>query len=127
MTRSAAQRGSTNTNSRGNVRDRAARKRRLLTRDGTGPDGWAVCSTCPTVVDFETMTVDCWPVPRCEGGRYGFSERTDGNTRIQCERCMGRQGATMTHAIHRAKRDARDALNLVTSLEQLARGELIDL
>lgn len=97
-------RGTTNRNVRGNARDRAARKRRLLTRDGTGPDGWALCATCPTVVDFDTMTVDCWPVPRCEGGKYGFSVKGDLGTRIQCERCASAQGGEMGTARRAARR-----------------------
>lgn len=117
-----AARGSTNSNTRGNSKQRAARRRRLLERDGTGPDGIALCSTCPTIVDFDTMTVDCWPVPRADGGQYGFSVKSDGGTRIQCERCACRQGGLMGSARREAKRKATfaDQVNaIIAAAEQI--------
>lgn len=85
-------RGTSNANMRGNSKDRRRRKQAMLDHYGNGE--WCLCATCPTVLDAETMTVDCWPVPRCEGGTYGVP--TDmSNVRPQCERCSWRQGGIM--------------------------------
>lgn len=94
-------RGTSNADDRGSSYARRQRKRNLLERDGTGPDGVALCATCPTLVDFETMTVDRI-VPGCEGGRYGPPSDTS-NCRIQCERCAPRQGGHLA-AQRRAER-----------------------
>lgn len=81
-----------NGNVRGSAAQRRERRRRLLERDGTGRDGIALCWECPTVVDFESMRVDC-VIPRCEGGKYGYKDLT--NNRIHCERCSNRQGGRL--------------------------------
>lgn len=107
MPRTTDRRSTSNANERGNNRDRARRKRNLLERDGTGPDGWALCVTCPIVVDFESMTVDRI-VPGCLGGKYG--PPTDlSNCRIQCERCSRKQGGTYGQERKRARRAERVA------------------
>lgn len=102
-------RGTSNANMRGNSTDRRRRKQNMLDHFGNGE--WCVCSTCPTVLDFETMTVDCWPVPRCEGGTYGVPSDM-GNVRPQCERCSWRQGGAMG-ARRKAARAAEKTVSLV--------------
>lgn len=97
----ASRRGTSNADERGSSHQRARRKRNLLERDGTGPDGLALCVTCPTIVDFESMTVDRI-TPGCEGGKYGPPSDTS-NCRIQCERCCARQGGYLA-ARRRAER-----------------------
>jgi 5-methylcytosine-specific restriction endonuclease McrA len=88
MTRTKAQRGRSNQNDRGSAAQRRARKQAVLNRDGTGT--WALCVTCPTVVDLDTMTLDRI-VPGMCGGTYALD-----NVQPQCERCSRRQGAYLT-------------------------------
>jgi hypothetical protein len=75
---------------RGNNRDRAARKLRLLREFGNGMK--APCSFCGAYVTFETMHVDRYPIPGAAGGRY-----VRGNVRPSCGPCNledgGRLGA----------------------------------
>ena len=66
-------RGTTNSNARGSSRDRLARKVWLLATFSKrlGP-GRAKCAFrgCPTILTLETITVDRYPIPGCEGGTY---------------------------------------------------------
>jgi hypothetical protein len=80
-----ATRGTSNTNERGSAANRAARKRWLLREFGDGQT--ATCSTCPAVLDLTSITVDRYPLPGCEGGRY-----IHGNIRPQCSPCASKQG-----------------------------------
>ena len=104
---SHAPRGTSNANDRGNVHDRRKRKQALLERDGNGE--WALCSTCPTIVDFESATVDRYPLAGADGGKYG--PPTDlSNVRLQCERCASKQGGHMgAERRTRTKPEARRA------------------
>lgn len=88
-------RGSTNTNTRGSAASRRARKQWLL---GTFGDGVrALCSFgCGTYVTFETMQVDCHPIPRVFGGRY-----VRGNIRPACAPCNIAHGIELREAIKR--------------------------
>lgn len=88
MTRTKAQRGRSNRNERGSAAQRRVRKQAVLDRDGNG--AWALCVTCPTVVDLGSMTLDRI-IPGMFGGTYALD-----NVRPQCERCSRRQGAFMT-------------------------------
>lgn len=94
MTR-AQPRGTSNTNDRGNAETRRRRKAWLLEQFGNGKR--ARCSTCPTWLTFDTVTVDRWPVAGCEGGRY-----VRGNIRPQCSPCACSQGGHLGAA----RRDA---------------------
>lgn len=60
-------RGTTNSNVRGNSKDRAARKTWLLQQFGDGVE--APCAFCGESLTFETVTVDRI-IPGCQGGRY---------------------------------------------------------
>lgn len=81
----ARARGTTNRNDRGSTRDRTARKRWLLTEFGDGQT--APCSFCQVGLDFESITVDRYPVPGAEGGRY-----VRGNIRPACGPCNSTHG-----------------------------------
>lgn len=77
-------RGTSNSDARGSSYARRKRKQAVLDRDGNGT--WALCVTCPTVVDFETMTLDRI-VPGVLGGTYALE-----NLQPQCDRCCALQG-----------------------------------
>lgn len=76
-------RGTSNSNSRGSAEARRARKRWLLSPEaGFGGDGVQVrCQFdgCTTMVTFDTMWVDRFPIPGCHGGTYAR-----GNIRPSC-------------------------------------------
>lgn len=84
-----APRGTTSENMRGNTLDRRRRKLFLLTEFGDGTI--APCAFCGTVLTFEKVTVDRFPVPGRLGGRY-----TRDNIRPACAGCntedQGRAG-----------------------------------
>lgn len=80
-------RGTSNTNDRGSALTRRRRKLWLLTEFGDGE--WALCAFgCGTFVNFETITVDRWPVLGIDGGRY-----VRGNIRPACAACNYGLGA----------------------------------
>ncbi len=71
---------------RGNARDRASRKTRLLDEFG---DGWHCrCVYCGRKLDWETLTQDRI-IPGCVGGRYRLS-----NLLPACRRCNGDKDET---------------------------------
>lgn len=78
-------RGTTNRNSRGSASDRRARKLWLLVTFGDGVK--APCSYCGGMVDFDTITVDRYPVMGCDGGTY----KRD-NIRPSCGTCNATHG-----------------------------------
>jgi len=88
VTRTKAERGRSNQNERGSAAQRRIRKQAVLDRDGNGE--WALCVTCPTVVDLDSMTLDRI-IPGMFGGTYVLD-----NVQAQCERCSRRQGAYLT-------------------------------
>jgi hypothetical protein len=100
---SHAPRGTSNGNDRGNVYDRRKRKLALLERDGNGE--FALCATCPTIVDFESATVDRHPIAGCDGGKYGPPSDLS-NVRLQCERCAAKQGGHLGAARRTANAQA---------------------
>jgi hypothetical protein len=86
-------RGTTNRNARGGAPQRRARKLWLLSpAAGFGGDGEKVaCSfDCGTMLDFETVTADRFPVAGCDGGGYA---RT--NIRPACLRCNSSEGGKL--------------------------------
>ncbi|GLE59563.1 hypothetical protein NJBCHELONAE_48760 [Mycobacteroides chelonae] len=91
-------RGTTNRNARGSAASRRVRKQYLL--DTFGDGATCSCSTCPVVLDFDTVTADRWPIAGIDGGTYRRN-----NIRPQCAACASRQGGFMS-AARRAKRKA---------------------
>jgi hypothetical protein len=88
-------RGTTNRNRRGSAADRAARRQWLLDTFGDGTTAACclrVSSKCQGTVTFETITVDRYPVPGCEGGTY-----RRGNIRPACGPCNAADGARLGH------------------------------
>lgn len=81
-------RGTTNTNARGNAADRRVRKQWLLDTFGDGET--APCAFCFGPVTLDTITVDRFPVPGCQGGRY-----VRGNIRPACGPCNSVHGAVL--------------------------------
>ena len=67
-------RSTSNSNSRGSAKQRRARKQWLLDQYGDGK--YAPCAmekhaaSCPGRVDFDSLTVDRWPISGVDGGRY---------------------------------------------------------
>lgn len=80
-------RGTSNTNARGSAQARRARKHFLLNKYGDGTT--ASCYRCPTILDFETITVDRI-IPGCEGGTYRRS-----NIRPACAPCNMQTGGQL--------------------------------
>jgi hypothetical protein len=91
-------RRATNTNSRGNSRDRRRRREYLINTFGDGVT--CVCSHCPTVLTIETVNVDR-VTPGWKGGRY-----TRDNIRPSCAPCGSEQGGRMGSEAKAAKRAA---------------------
>jgi hypothetical protein len=82
-------RGTSNGNQRGGSAARRARKVWLLGHFGDGQK--AECAFgCGSVVDLDTITVDRFPVPGCQGGTYAR-----GNIRPACAPCNSSRGAVL--------------------------------
>lgn len=101
-------RGTSNTNSRGSAASRRIRKRWLLKTFGDGET--CLCSTCPTVLTFDTLTVDRYPIPGVDGGTY-----RRGNIRPQCQPCASKQGGDMSKE-RKARKHAAAVLAAVAVL-----------
>jgi hypothetical protein len=87
-----ARRGTSNKNDRGGSDARRRRKAWLLTEFGNGTV--ALCSfACGTLLTLETITVDRFPLPGCQGGTYAR-----GNIRPACSGCNSRHGAKLRSA-----------------------------
>lgn len=90
-------RGTSNSNSRGNAEDRRRRKLWLLKEFGDGVE--APCAFgCGVMVDFDTVTVDRYPVAGVDGGRY-----VRGNIRPACGDCNYLDGSMLGVARKAAK------------------------
>lgn len=76
---------------RGSAEDRRRRKAYLLTTYGDGYT--APCAFCRVDLTWETITVDRFPVPGREGGRY-----TRDNIRPACSPCNSDDGWQAQHA-----------------------------
>lgn len=84
-------RGSTNQNDRGSATARRARKTWLLVEFGNGTT--APCSFgCGAVLDFDTITVDRYPLRKIDGGSY-----RRGNIRPACAFCNSQDGSLAMH------------------------------
>jgi hypothetical protein len=86
-------RGTTNRNARGGAPSRRARKLWLLSpAAGFGGDGEKVgCAfDCGTMLDFDTVTADRYPLAGCDGGTY-----KRGNIRPACLRCNAADGGRL--------------------------------
>lgn len=80
-------RGTSNSNARGNTRDRRSRRAWLLkTYESDQGEGTCRCYRCGNVLTDLTVTVDRI-VPGCEGGRY-----VRNNIRPACLRCNAETG-----------------------------------
>jgi hypothetical protein len=86
-----SRRGTSNTNDRGSSYARRARKQWLLDTFGDGTT--APCAFCHRPVTFCTISVDRFPIPGCEGGKY-----VKGNIRPSCGPCNSRDGSLLGHA-----------------------------
>lgn len=86
MKRTAARRGTSNQNARGNSRDRAARRAYLLRVYASDIRGRCRCYRCGRLLTARTVTVDRI-VPGCKGGRYVRSD-----IRPACARCNSETG-----------------------------------
>lgn len=67
---SKATRGTSNSNSRGSAADRRARKLWLLKTFGDGNQATCCFEGCTTLLNFDTITVDRYPIPGAMGGKY---------------------------------------------------------
>lgn len=83
-------RGTTNSNARGNTRDREARKQYLLrVYQSDSGVGFARCYRCGYQLGFTTITVDRI-IPGAKGGTY----RRD-NIRPACSKCNSETGGAV--------------------------------
>jgi len=91
-------RGTSNSNVRGNTRDRESRKRWLLkTWASNVGEGTARCYRCGDLLDADTITVDRI-IPGARGGRY-----VRNNIRPSCARCASATGGHLGVARKRRK------------------------
>jgi hypothetical protein len=79
-----------NSNERGSSTDRKVRKQWLLDTFGNGKIAFCGFHGCGVELDFNTITVDRFPVPGCEGGRY-----VRGNIRPACLKCNTADGGKL--------------------------------
>lgn len=94
-------RGTTNRNQRGGAPDRRVRKLWLLAEFGDGVTAacaLGVSPNCQRTVQFDTITVDRFPVPGCQGGTY-----RRGNIRPACGPCNTEDGSALGVARRREK------------------------
>lgn len=82
-------RGTTNGNARGNTRDRAARRKYLLTTWASNVEGRCRCWRCGVLLEESTLTVDRI-VPGALGGSY-----TRDNIRPSCRGCNSETGGAL--------------------------------
>lgn len=88
------ERGTSNTNDRGNSEDRRRRREWLVRTFGNGRS--CPCSACGRRLTVRTVTADRI-VPGCDGGRY-----VRGNIQPMCAFCNSSLGSTMRHERRRA-------------------------
>ncbi len=85
-------RGTSNSNERGNTRDRARRRAWLVKiYESDRGEGTCRCYRCGLVLTEPSLTVDRI-VPGCEGGRY-----TRDNIRPACSHCNSETGGSYSH------------------------------
>jgi hypothetical protein len=78
-------RGTVHANQRGNAADRRARRDWLVREYGN--DGITLCWRCDVPTLPDEITIDRYPVPGCDGGRY-----VRGNIRPACALCNSEAG-----------------------------------
>lgn len=83
-------RGTSNSNERGSATSRRVRKQWLLDTFGNGLIAFCTFLGCKEELDFETITVDRFPIAGCEGGTY-----KRGNIRPACAKCNSSDGGKM--------------------------------
>lgn len=89
-------RGTSNSNTRGSASSRRARRQWLLDTFGDGTTAACrlkVSPACLKTVDIVTLSVDRYPIPGCEGGRY-----VRGNIRPVCAPCNMHHGSLLGQA-----------------------------
>lgn len=75
-------------NQRGNTKDRARRREWLVDTFGDGVLVRCAFEGCSEMLTKNTVTVDRWPIPGIEGGRY-----VRGNIRPACSYHNSKDGA----------------------------------
>lgn len=89
--RNARRPGRRGGDARGSAADRLARRLWLLRTFGDGQR--APCAYCKAALTIETITVDRYPIPGCQGGRY-----TRDNIRPACKLCNSEHGGRLRRA-----------------------------
>lgn len=84
-------RGTTNRNARGGSDER--RKRKIWLLDTFGDGIKAPCSYCQRMVDFDTISVDRYPIMGCDGGTHRRE-----NIRPACRPCNASEGGKIGNA-----------------------------
>lgn len=88
-------RGSSNKNETGSAADRRARKRWLLNEFGDGETCPCSFEGCETILTFETLTVDRYPIRKVDGGTYRRE-----NVRPACAFHNSQDGSLEMHRRH---------------------------
>lgn len=100
MTWATHGRTSSNSNERGNSKQRKARKLWLLKEFGDGEKAPCSFEGCETVLTIETITVDRFPILGADNGTYRH-----GNIRPACGPCNLAHGITVAHQRRAEKRE----------------------
>jgi hypothetical protein len=77
-------------NQRGNTKDRRVRRQWLIDTFGDGKEAQCAFDDCSQMLDIHTITVDRFPIPGVEGGRY-----VRGNIRPACGYHNSQDGAQL--------------------------------
>lgn len=94
-------RGTSNSNERGSAQSRRVRKQWLLDTFGNGIITFCCFKGCTEELNFETITVDRYPIAGCEGGTY-----RRGNIRPMCGFHNSSTGSLLGHKRRKQKVDA---------------------
>lgn len=97
-------RGTSNSNSRGSAEGRRRRKQWLLDNFGDGTTAPCSFQPCDAVLTIETITVDRYPIPGCDGGTYVRS-----NIRPACGPHNSDHGLKLAAERRAAAKEAREA------------------
>jgi hypothetical protein len=85
-------RGTSNTNDRGSAASRRIRKQWVLDTFGNGLIAFCSFLGCKEELDFDTITIDRYPLAGCEGGTY-----KRGNIRPMCAFHNSSTGSLLGH------------------------------
>lgn len=91
-------RGTSNTNDRGSAKSRRVRKQWVLDVFGNGRIAFCSFLGCSEELTFETITIDRYPIPGCEGGTY-----KRGNIRPMCGFHNSSTGSLLGHERRKQK------------------------